>query len=112
MTGAASTRTSVSLPFLNASFSQPVVDRRFIHLFRGWESLITFHLTRALDRHFIRILSIHTHIQGISRIMITPPTRAGGPPTLVAHRPVLTVQGSRNQSLVLGAKALRILPGA
>ncbi|KAJ4452504.1 hypothetical protein PAPYR_13317 [Paratrimastix pyriformis] len=35
--------------------------------FLGWESLITFHLTL----HFIRILSIHTHIQDISRSQLT-----------------------------------------
>ncbi|KAJ4452872.1 hypothetical protein PAPYR_12836 [Paratrimastix pyriformis] len=59
------------------------------------------------DRHFIRISFIHTHIQGIPSpldiwigtlffecaIFITPPTRARGPPTLVAHHPVHTVQG-------------------
>ncbi|KAJ4454244.1 hypothetical protein PAPYR_11099 [Paratrimastix pyriformis] len=69
-----------------------------LSLFEGWESLFTFHRTLALDRHFIRIFSIHTHIQVISRpcwyFMLNldqPPTRAQGPSTLVAHHPVLIV---------------------
>ncbi|KAJ4458354.1 hypothetical protein PAPYR_5900 [Paratrimastix pyriformis] len=80
------------------------------------------------DHHFIRILSILSHVQVISRltlsashhlftslfhvnplgirigtpfsecaILISPPAR--GPPTLVAHHPILTARGSRNVSL-------------
>ncbi|KAJ4462363.1 hypothetical protein PAPYR_986 [Paratrimastix pyriformis] len=86
-----------------------------LSLFKGWESLITFHRTLALDHQVIRILSIRSHIQTFEYPHFTTatrhrsltnhtkllvhrtalahsPTRAQGPPTLVAHHPVLTVQ--------------------
>ncbi|KAJ4462443.1 putative ras-related protein Rab-14 [Paratrimastix pyriformis] len=75
-----------------------------LHLSRVW-------LGWGIDHHFIRILSIHTHIQFTlsspsiwigtlfpeCTLLISPPTRAQGPPTLVAHRHVLTVQASNGR---------------
>ncbi|KAJ4455611.1 hypothetical protein PAPYR_9418 [Paratrimastix pyriformis] len=100
--------------FLNASISQPPL---------GWESLITFlhPLPRVLS--FFTTLFIRTIIHctfsplGIwigtlfseCRIFITPPTRAGGPPTLVAHHPILTAQVPGNRYTMSRQKFATIL---
>ncbi|KAJ4453038.1 hypothetical protein PAPYR_12611 [Paratrimastix pyriformis] len=118
--GAASTRASVSLPFLNASIFPAAFGRGAffswlifcffcidaLSLFEGWKSLITFHRTLALDRHFIRI-SHPGHFQSVKHLdrntffrmqILDQPTHPGPrPSTLVAHRTVLTAQGQSGE---------------
>ncbi|KAJ4452847.1 hypothetical protein PAPYR_12863 [Paratrimastix pyriformis] len=99
--------------FLNASISQPPL---------GWESLITFlhpsHEFSSFTTLFIRTI-IHCTFSPLGiwigtlfsecRIFITPPTRAGGPPTLVAHHPILTAQVPGNRYTMSRQKFATIL---